>query len=305
MKGFWTFQQFIEFVEMTPKPALLAQILINYTGNNLLEHHEKLQLYTSLYFSAILSCRLEYLNKAFILLREAIIQALELQNFRSLEFIFTTILDFDFLNEVFEKMPTIFKEVIRKMIEDLYHCLENFHLPLIKAFKDQGLLLRFLRNKKINRKLGNFFYKKAIQAFLSLAEEKIKKGTLEEKYYIENLEKNEVFIEVLDQKKIIEDLECVFDIKEEKTDINILKVNESNNCVRKEMKISNKSSFKEIYESLKGIEINIKDKERLLIIWESLIHAKEFYLKEEVYEKAHECLKGVRMIHELMEDLCC
>ena len=80
-RNFWTFQQFIEFVEMTPQPALLAKILINYTANNVFEPQEKLQLFACLYFAAILSCRLEYLNKAFVLLRAVIIEALELRNF--------------------------------------------------------------------------------------------------------------------------------------------------------------------------------------------------------------------------------
>ena len=285
-RGFWSFQQFIEFVEMTPQPGLLAKILINYTANNIFEPHEKLQLFACLYFSAILSCRLEYLNKAFVLLREAIIEALELRNFKFLEFIFTTVLDFDFVNEVFEKMPPKFNSVIRKMIEDLSHCLENFHLPLIKAFKDQGLLLRFLRNKKINRKLGNFFYKKAFEAFKNLADSKRKNDSFQtfqgRNDIIENLEEREIFSDVLflEEKGLVEAMK----------DKQVLELK--------------KRDFKQIYENLKEKELELRDREKLLVIWESLIRAKEFYLKEEVYEKAFECLKGVRMVYELMEDMC-
>ena len=65
-----------------------------------------------------------------------------------------------------------------------------------------------------------------------------------------------------------------------------------------------KRDFKQIYENLKEKELELRDREKLLVIWESLIRAKEFYLKEEVYEKAFECLKGVRMVYELVEDMC-
>ena len=187
-------------------------------------------------------------------------------------------------------MPAKFDAVIRKMIDDLSHCLENFHLPLIKAFKDQGLLLRFLRNKKINRKLGNFFYKKAFEAFKNLSDSKRKNESFQtfegKNEILENIEERELFSDVFNEDK------GLFEALDER------KMKNKGDFERK------KRDFKEIYEKLKEKELELRDREKLLVIWESLIRAKEFYLKEEVYEKAYECLKGVRMVYELMEDLC-
>ena len=73
---------------------------------------------------------------------------------------------------------------------------------------------------------------------------------------------------------------------------------------KEKQKRLNKYKKTEVDENLKEKELELRDREKLLVIWESLIRAKEFYLKEEVYEKAFECLKGVRMVYELMEDMC-
>lgn len=244
-ENLWTFHQFIDFVEITSQPALLAKTLINFLENNELDFFEKTQFFACLYFSAILSCRLEFLTKAFALLKAVIFEALQRQNCKALEFFFVTILDFEFLNEVFSDLPEKLTLILKKMLEQILPCLESFHLPLIKKFDDQRLLLKFLRNKRIYRKLGNFFYKKARSAFQAL-----------ENVYIEKeISKNE-------------------------------------------------RDFKEIFENLKGKALSIRDREKLLVVWESLNQSKEFYLKEEVYEKAHECLKGIKLVYELMSDIC-
>ena len=136
---------------------------------------------------------------------------------------------------------------------------------------------------------GNIYsgdYKKAFEAFKNLADSKRKNDSFQtfqgRNDIIENLEEREIFSDVLflEEKGLVEAMK----------DKQVLELK--------------KRDFKQIYENLKEKELELRDREKLLVIWESLIRAKEFYLKEEVYEKAFECLKGVRMVYELMEDMC-
>ena len=159
-KRFWTFQRFISFVEIIDDPSLLGGILINYSLNNQLNHHQELYIYSLCYFSAILSVKLAHLNRAYTLLRKVILEALDESRYDALEFVFTTLLDYKFVLEVLQDCGSGREPLIKKMISNLYHCLENCHLSLIKKFKDNSLLLKFLSKKKIYRKLGNFFSRK-------------------------------------------------------------------------------------------------------------------------------------------------
>lgn len=83
-----------------------------------------------------------------------------------MQYVFKTMLDFDYLNEIFEKISETKKFPSKKIIEKVFESLDNFNLPLIKKFNDDQFLLRFLKKKKIYRKMGSYFTKKVALYFL-------------------------------------------------------------------------------------------------------------------------------------------
>ena len=125
-KEFWSLQKFIEFCEIIENPNIMGQILLNFCSKNTLEIPKRLGIYCFTYFSSILAGNIENLNRIYKFMRQLIVEALEEKNFNLLKFVFTTILDYDFILGIFNNLDKSKKGLIKEMISNLFNNLFLF-----------------------------------------------------------------------------------------------------------------------------------------------------------------------------------